>query len=124
MLPGGLVQNAEALNGCMQGKLHQDLYNPPTFLVNALAEGKLQIKVRAVSMGGARFEYRVDGQTRQTEDLPDKDGKNDGNAPEYDKVLTFTVPAGKHRLTLDNVGADWANVSWLAFSGVFGEWQP
>jgi hypothetical protein len=100
--------------------LHTQMRNPPTFVVNALSEGKLSMKVRAVATLGARFEWRVDGQVKQTLDLPDLDGKNDAGAPEYDKVFSFPIPAGRHRLTLDNVGGDWANISWFESQGRFG----
>jgi hypothetical protein len=49
------------------------------------------------------------------------DGKNDGGAVEYDRVFTFPVPAGPHRLTLDNIGPDWLVLTWLAFEGEFKE---
>jgi hypothetical protein len=117
----GTVEHDDELNGFIQGMLHTHLRNPPTFLVNAKTEGRLLVKVRAVAIGGARFEYRVDDRTKQTEYLPDVDGKNDGNAREYDRVLSFPVPPGQHRLALDNVGSDWATVSWLQFQGTFAD---
>jgi len=120
--PDRLVDQAGELNGFLQGRLHTHLRNPPTFLVNAQTAGKLLVMVRAVSQGGARLEYGVDGELRQSVDLPDLDGKNDGSAAEYDRVLTLDIPAGRHRLTLDNTGADWATLTWIEFQGEFGEW--
>ena len=96
----GIVEHEGELNGFLQGMLHTHLRNPPTFLVNAKTEGQLRVKVRAVASLGARLEYRVDGQTRQTVDLPDLDNENDDTAREYDRVLTFPIPLGQHRLTL------------------------
>lgn len=119
----GSVEHASELNGFLQGILHTHLRNPPTFFVNAVGEAKLSIKVRAVAATGARLEYRVDGKTMQTVDLPDRDGKNDGDAAEYDQVFTFVIPAGQYRITLDNVGRDWLTVSWLEFQGTFREWR-
>lgn len=116
---GGTVEHEGELNGFVQGMLHTHLRNPPTFLVNAKTEGQLRIRVRAVATQGARLEYRIDGQTRQTVDLPDLDNENDGAAREYDKVLAFPIPLGQHRLTLDNVGADWLTLSWLEWQGEF-----
>ncbi len=120
VLPDGSIEHADDLNAYQQGRLHTELRNPPTFIVNALTEGKLRLKVRAVATAGARLDYRVDGVTRQTVDLPDKDGKNDGSAAEYDQEFTFVVPAGRHQLTLDNVGGDWYTLSWIEFVGRFG----
>ena len=122
VLADGAVENAGDLNGFLQGRLHTHLRNPPTFLVNALAPGRLLVRVQAVSVGGAVIECRVDDETRQSVDLPDLDGQNDGAASEYDRTLTFDIPAGRHRLTIDNTGADWATLSWYEFQGAFGEW--
>jgi hypothetical protein len=116
------VENSADLNGFLQGRLHTQLRNPPTFLVNATTPARLLVMVQAVATAGARIEYGVDGVLKQSVDLPDLDGKNDGQAGEYDRLLTLDVPAGRHQLTLDNTGGDWCTISWLQFEGEFGEW--
>ena len=40
----------------------------------------------------------------------------------YDRTWSFEVPAGDHRLTVDNVGADWAVVDWYGFRGKWRDW--
>ena len=55
--------------------------------------------------------------SRKSIDLPDRDGKNDSMAREYDQTFEFAIPPGRHRLTLDNVGGDWACIGWYAFTG-------
>jgi hypothetical protein len=115
----GTVENGMEVNRYLQGMLHTELRNPPTFLVNAKEAGTLRVKVRAVATAGAKLVYRVDGADVKSVDLPDKDGKNDGDAPEYDQVFTFAIPAGAHRLTLDNVGGDWMTMDWIEFVGKF-----
>jgi hypothetical protein len=120
--PDCYVENGGDLNGYLQGRLHTYLRNPPTFLANAKTPGRLLVTVQAVSAGGSRVEYSVDGELRQSVDLPDLDGKNDGQAPEYNRLLTFDIPAGRHQLTLDNTGADWCTISWYEFQGEFAEW--
>lgn len=115
------VENASDLNGYLQGMLHTHLRNPPIFLVNSDKPATLRVHVRAVAQAGAKLEYRVDGRVERIVDLPDLDGKNDGGAAEYDRAFTFPVPAGVHRLTLDNIGPDWAVLTWLAFEGEFKE---
>ncbi len=121
--PDGLIEDPDELNSFIQGKLHQEMRNPPTFLVNTTTAGRLQVHVRAVSSAGAKLEYQIDGVTKQTVDLPDLDHKNDEHAPEYDRTFTFAIPAGKHRLTVDNTGPDWASVSWFAFEGAFAPFE-
>ncbi len=31
--------------------------------------------------------------------------------------IEFAIPPGRHRLTLDNAGGDWACIGWYAFMG-------
>jgi hypothetical protein len=115
----GSIEHAADLNGFLQGQLHPDLRNPPTFLVNVSQPANLAVHVSAVSAAGARLVYQVDGQVMQIVELPDKDGQNDANATEYDLVVNLDIPAGAHRLTLDNSGADWLVMTWLEFQGEF-----
>ncbi len=120
VLPGCDVDHPEEVEGYLQGMLHQHLRNPPVFRVNALKPAELLVNVKAVATQGARLELSVDGIVTQTEDFPDLDGLNNGSMAEYDKTVTFRIPAGEHRVKLDNVGGDWAVLSWLEFRGDFG----
>jgi hypothetical protein len=114
---GGLVRDQWALPGMLQGNLHQDLRNPPTFVVAMPRGGALRVHVRAVATQGARLQWQVDGHVTKTIDLPDRDGKNDSRAREYDQTYELSIPPGRHRVTLDNVGGDWAAIGWYAFAG-------
>ena len=116
---GGIVDDGWKLVAFLQGKLHPYLRNPPTFIVNAPNGGTLQVFVQGVAQLGARLQLLVDGVPTQTYDLPDRDGKNDGDAPEYARAFAFRIPRGKHRITLDNIGGDWACIRWYAFKGMF-----
>ena len=35
----------------------------------------------------------------------------------YDQTLEFAIPPGHHRVTLDNIGGDWACIGWYDFKG-------
>ncbi|MEN6346390.1 MAG: hypothetical protein ABFE16_13910 [Armatimonadia bacterium] len=113
------IENGQQLEGYLQGMLHTELRNPPTFEVNAVRDAQLAVYVQAVATAGAKLEFRVDGKTVQTVDLPDLDGKNGGNSPEYCREFVFPIPAGRHRVTLDNVGGDWACLTWYEFRGTY-----
>ena len=117
----GSVENASEINGYLQGQLHTHLRNPPVFAVNAVKPATLTVRVRAVATQGARLEYRVDGKLERTVDLPDLDHKNDASVAEYDRNYSFPIPAGPHRVSFDNTGADWMVLTWLAFEGTFSE---
>jgi hypothetical protein len=101
----------------LQGNLHKHLRNPPTFVVNMPRGGVLRVHVRGVAILGARLQWQVDGRVQKTIDLPDRDGKNDAFAPEYDRTYELPIPPGRHRATLDNIGGDWACIGWYAFAG-------
>jgi len=113
----GLVPDQWALPGMLQGHLHQHLRNPPAFLVHMPQGGSLRVHIRGVATLGARLQWLVDGQPEKVLELPDRDGKNDAFAREYDQTYELPIPPGRHRLTLDNVGGDWACIGWYAFTG-------
>jgi hypothetical protein len=114
---GGRIERADMLPGILQGMLHPPMRNPPTFEVDMPDGGSLRIGLRSVSTLGAKLQWRVDGQVRQTIDVADRDGKNDAMAGELNDTLTFAIPPGRHRLTLDNVGPDWVSIAWYAIDG-------
>ncbi len=67
------------------------------------------------------MQFRLDRKVVKTVELPDRDGKNDSQAAEYDRTEALVIPAGRHRVTLDNVGGDWVSLTWLAFEGPLAE---
>ena len=117
------VRPEEQLNGFLQGRLHTHLRNPPTFLVHARTPGRLLVKIGAVATAGARLVAYVDERETQVVELPDRDGRNDGSAAEYEQVFEVPFPAGRHRLRLDNTGGDWLTVRWYQFTGSFADWD-
>ena len=115
VLPDGSVESASDLEGFLQGMLHKELRNPPTFLVDASKPMRLLVHVRSVATAGARLQFRLDGRIVNSMDLPDRDGKNDAAAHEYDLTCPCAIPPGRHRVTVDNVGGDWLTVEWYQF---------
>jgi len=121
--PGGVVGEAWALNGFMQGNLHPELRNPPTFLVCMPRGGVLRVHVRAVATLGAKLECLVDGKGVETVVLADRDGRNEGGAAEYDRTVEVAIPAGRHRVRLRNTGGDWMTIGWYSFVGDVEPWR-
>ncbi|MDX9982214.1 MAG: hypothetical protein RBU25_19495, partial [Lentisphaeria bacterium] len=83
----GGIEQGEKLEGYLQGRLHTHLRNPPVFTLNAAAAGELRVQVKAVATTGAQLSVRLDDRDATVIDLPDRDGKNDGNAREYDQTF-------------------------------------
>lgn len=113
----GMVDQPWALPGMLHGMLHQHLRNPPTLVVNMPKGGSLSVHIRGVATLGAKLQWQVDGRIEKLVDLPDRDGKNDALAREYDETFEFPIPPGRHRLALDNIGGDWACIGWYAVTG-------
>ena len=47
-----------------------------------------------VATQGAKLQWQVDGRVEKVIDLPDRDGKNDAMAKEYDQTFAASHPAG------------------------------
>jgi len=117
----GTVDGSTDLIGFLQGMLHREMRNPPTFNVNAGENASIEVRVQAVATGGARLQIRIDGKPVRMIALPDKDGKNDARAHEYDTTYSVPIPKGRHRVTIDNIGGDWAAIEWYAFHNMAGD---
>jgi hypothetical protein len=97
----------------VQGKLHPDLRNNPTFVVDYAQEGQFVVHVNSVAVLGAVLQIWVDGQLALSQDLPDLDKKNDAGAGEYDQDFAIPVPKGRHEIRVDNEGGDWLSVDYF-----------
>ncbi|CAN5486199.1 hypothetical protein BH11ARM2_BH11ARM2_07900 [soil metagenome] len=91
---------------------HADLHNPVTFEINLPWPTRLVTEVGDVSgYGGAKLVARLDGQEAIHKDFTDPDGDRmtdtlKGFAGDY----AVEVPAGRHRVEIENTGQDWFNV--------------
>lgn len=101
----------------LHGNLHAHLRSPHVFSVDMPRGGQARLRVNSVATLGARIEGQIDDRPPLAFDLPDLDRLNDASAQEYDRVLVFDIPPGRHRVSIRNTGGDWAHVSWYAFDG-------
>ncbi len=113
--PTGKVTGLGDLNAFLQARLHPELKNSPTFVTDFAHPTQFRVHIRSVASIGARVCISIDGQVKTVMALPDRDGKNDPSAKEYDQTVEYLVPRGPHRVTVDNDGADWAVVDWYEF---------
>jgi hypothetical protein len=109
----------------LHGRGHRDLKNPPTFVVHHPRPGKFIIHVDKVSHSG-RLQVFVDDQVRLDRELPcgEKLGKSSVHRPQwklwettYDEDFAVDIPAGRHRIRVDNLGNDWVAVTKYTFTG-------
>jgi len=120
----GTVDDQRLPQQLLHGAGHKDLRSPPTFIVNYPRPGKFVVHVGKVSSSGL-LRIWIDGEQRLKRELPcDKDlGKSSvwrkqWNLWEttYDQDVAVDVPAGKHRIRVENFGKDWVKVTGYTFT--------
>jgi len=121
----GSIEADRLPSGLLHGAGHRDLKNPPTFVVGYPRPGKFLVHVTKVSHSG-RLQIFVDDQLRLDRELPcgEKLGKESVYRPQwklwettYDEDVAVEVPAGRHRIRVDNLGNDWVAVGKYVFTG-------
>jgi len=123
--PDGSVNDPPAIHELLHGMGHQDLRNPPTFVVDYPQPGQFLMNVGRVSNSG-RLKVWLDGELKLEREFPcgENVGKEWKYQPQwnlwesvYDEDVAIDVPAGKHRITVDNLGKDWMQVRRFVFTG-------
>lgn len=112
----GEVRVEEQVAGILHGLVnHPDLHNPLTLEVDLPRACEFTVWVNGVSgYGGAHLVVMLDGETVLERDLPDPDGdERHDTLRQYDGPYTVTVPAGRHRVKVENVGKDWVFVAYI-----------
>lgn len=109
----------------LHGRGHADLKNPPTFVVNYPQPGKFIVHINRVSAGG-ELVIELDGAEVLRRELPTGEGLGKSSVwreqwklweTTYDEDIALDVPAGKHRIRVENVGRDWVEVTRYLFTG-------
>jgi cellulase (glycosyl hydrolase family 5)/uncharacterized protein DUF5060 len=96
------------LAGILHGtKNHPDKHNPVTFEVDLPWAVRLEVEVGDVSgYGGAALKIMLDGKTALEKEFADTDSGT-RTLQQYAGVYGVDVPAGKHRVVVENTGQDW-----------------
>ncbi|MHB1457625.1 MAG: cellulase family glycosylhydrolase [Armatimonadota bacterium] len=111
----GKVQITGEVSGILHGVVgHRNEHNPLTFATNLPHPAQLKISVSGASgLGGGHLVVALDGNTVFDKDMPDNDDKTLDTLHQYDGTYEVVIPAGKHRLVVDNTGADWILIGYL-----------
>lgn len=123
--PDGTVSGDRRPLQLLHGRGHADLVNPPTFVVNYPKPGKFAVRVGRVSRSGL-LRITIDDRPPFERDLPcgPNLGRQSTYRPQwklwettYDESIAVDVPAGRHRIRVENLGGDWVTVSSYTFQG-------
>jgi hypothetical protein len=124
VLPDGSIADGYVPRPLLHSAGHRDLRNPPTFVVTYPRKGKFIVRVGRVSREG-RLCVWIDDQQVLDHALPCAEGlgKESRYVPKYklwetvyDEDIGVAVPAGRHRIRVDNQGKDWVTVSRYVFT--------
>ena len=109
----------------LHGGSHRDIKNPPTFVVDYPQPGKFIVRVGRVSASGL-LKIWVDDELKHERELPCGEGlgKDSVYRPQwklwettYDEDVAVDIPAGTHRIRVENFGRDWVTASSYRFTG-------
>jgi hypothetical protein len=125
LLPDGTIAEGRRPQALLHGSGHGDLRQPPTFVVDYRTPGKFLLHVDTVSNAG-QLRVWLDDQLVLERDLPCAEGLGRKSVfrPQwkiwettYDEDIAIDVPAGKHRIRLDNLGRDWVRITRYVMTG-------
>jgi hypothetical protein len=92
---------------------HPDWHNPIEFHVSLDQPMRFEVEVGLVSgHGGATLSLQVDGKSALTKEFVDPDREKTTDLNQYMGTYSITVPAGKHTVKVENLGADWFFASY------------
>ncbi|MFZ2640177.1 MAG: hypothetical protein WA117_04240 [Verrucomicrobiia bacterium] len=121
----GSVNDVTEIRELLHGKGHRDIAISPTFVVDFPRAGKFIMSVGRVSNSG-HLRVWVDDEQKLDRPFPcgEKFGKQWVYQPKwklwesvYDEDVAVDVPAGRHRIRLDNQGNDWMRITRYTFTG-------
>ncbi len=121
----GSVNAPNEIHELLHGQGHRDLRNPPTFVINFPRPGKFIVRVGRVSHAG-HLKIWLDGQLQLDRLFPcgENLGKQWQYQPRWDlwesvynEDVAIDVPAGKHRIKVENFGKDWMRIGRYVFTG-------
>jgi hypothetical protein len=125
LLPDGAIEGELRPQELLQGQGHADLKNEPTFVVNYPQPGRFVVHVGVVSNSGL-VRVWADDQVKLERELPCGEGLGKQSVyreqwklweTTYDEDLAVDVPAGQHRIRIENFGKDWVRVTRYTFTG-------
>lgn len=93
---------------------HRDKHNPVTFEIDLPWPTRFDVLAGDVSgYGGAALKLMLDGQVALTKDFADPDGSKDTKTlTQYTGAYGVDVPAGRHKVIVENTGRDWFMASY------------
>ncbi|MGO8705121.1 MAG: hypothetical protein ACLQVA_15015 [Candidatus Brocadiia bacterium] len=111
---GGLSSDRPLAHIMHSLKGHKELYNPATFDLDAPAAATFGVLIEGVSgWGGGGLEISLDGQAVLKRDFPNTNkGDDHATLMQYNKAYRIALPAGRHKVKVEDTGHDWITVGY------------
>jgi hypothetical protein len=95
-------------------KGHEELYNPATFDLDAPEDTTFGVLVEGVSgWSGAGLEISLDGRPVLVRQFPNTNrAGNHATLMQYNKAYRIALPAGRHKVKVEDIGNDWMIVGY------------
>jgi len=95
-------------------KGHKELYNPATFDLDVTEATTFGVLIEGVSgWGGGGLEISLDGKAVLSHEFPNTNKAGDHTTlMQYNKAYRITLPAGQHKVKVENTGYDWITVGY------------
>ena len=91
---------------------HKGLHNPVTFELDVPEPTTFAVQVNGVSgFGDGRLLIRLDGKLVLDKNFPVPEGNKKEVLTEYNGDYTIKLPAGRHKVKVENTGKDWFSVA-------------
>lgn len=114
--PDGAIEGrVDLLSGFIYGTCHSQRTLNPVFTVMFIDRGRVVLHINSVGRGSAKLVIYVNGSLATQLDLPDKDGKSDGSANEYDMDVELWFEPGTYEIKIDSEACDWFTWDYIVF---------
>ncbi len=121
----GQINHKEEIPAYLYGLKKPELRQPPTFEVEYRDAGQFAVHVGQVSDSGCLRIY-LDEKLALEKSLPLGNGKGEWERSvwqkehklfqgSYHKTWSIPVPAGKHKIRVENAGSDWIQITYYKF---------
>ena len=106
--PDGVVEGRlDLLSGFIYGTCHSQRVLNPIITATFIDRGRVVIHVNSVGRGSAKISIYLNNTLVKEVALPDRDGKSDGSANEYNIDVEIELQPGVYEIRIDNNGCDW-----------------
>ena len=109
----GTIEGIGEMPSFLQGTAHREMFPKAYFPVTLKSAGSITVEIQTVARAGGSLVIKVDGKVAAQKAWPASSGDKTVN-----ETLTVAIPAGTHKITLENPGADWVTIQKITIDPV------